>query len=148
MRKIWLIGGIAAAYLLWKSGNYLYNATRLQFYMAKIGFQFSGINPTIVIDVMAQNPTTSNYQLYSLIGKLYFNDSEIGNISYYTPVAVVPNAQTKIAIPVRVSLLGAGAQLYAYYSGSQKLSKADLRIVGTVNVDNIPAPIDLTFSII
>jgi hypothetical protein len=148
MRNLLFIGGAVAAYFLFKGGNYLYNATRLQFYIGKVGFKLDGLNPTIVIDVYAQNPTASDYQLNSLVGQLIFNGTQVGNISYYTPLTIAPNAQTKIIIPVRVSLLGAGSQLVGIFTGGTKLSNMDLQIAGTVNVNNIPAPVNLTFSIV
>lgn len=149
MRKVLIIGGAAvAAWYLFLGGKSVFNLTRLNFLLGKVGIQFDGITPIAVLDIYAQNPTGSTYDLSAISGQLYFNGTNIGNIAYFNPLTIAAVSQTKIIVPVRLSLIGAATQLLPILTGGLKIPQAVMRVVGTVNVNSIPAPIDLSFSII
>lgn len=147
-KSILYVGGAAAAILLFMGGKLAYNATRLQFYIAKIGLRMSGLTPYVDVDLMIQNPAASDYELTAFVGQLYFNGSLMGNASIFTPVPVKAYNETKVVIPVKLSLLGSAQTLIALLQNGGTSNGATLRVTGTVTVNSIPVPLDVTQNII
>lgn len=148
MNKPLLIGGgIIAAAALFLTAKAGYAATRLQMYINKIGFKLDGISPVVLIDVMVQNPTGNSFDISAFSGQAFLNGSLLGTVSYFNKITVAQLSETKLTLPVKVSLIGAGALLIDILNGKTKVA-AKVQVIGTVNVNYVPVPVNIAQNII
>lgn len=135
--------GLVLAYL----GNKVYNATNLQLSIAKLGFQLSGLTAKLIIDIKVSNPSDSEFTANALVGSVRMNGNLIGNVAAYPNKKIVGFASTIIPVECNVSLLGAGLEIYQIVT-KQKAAAASVNFSGTATINNIPAPLDLTYKIV
>lgn len=136
------------AYLLFKGGSTLYNASRLNFYVAKIVPRLQGITPVLDIYIGVQNPTGGTFTVQSAVGKVYANDNFLGDLSSFTLTTVKPNQQTMFIASLRMSLVGLAQEIYNAISQGISTVSFNLKFTGTVNVNGVPVPIALGYRII
>ena len=139
---------VPIAYLLLKGGSTLYNASRLNFYVAKIVPRLQGVTPVLDIYIGVQNPTGGTFTVQSAVGKVYANDNFLGDLSSFTLTTVKPNAQTFFIASLRMSLIGLAQEVYNAISGGLSTVSFNLKFNGTVNVNGVPVPIALMYRII
>ncbi len=139
---------VPIAYFLLKSGSTLYNASRLNFYVAKLVPRLQGITPVLDIYIGVQNPTGGTFTVQSAVGKVYANENYLGDLSSFTLTTVKPNQQTFFVASLRMSLIGLAQEVYNAISQGLSTVSFNLKFNGTVNVNGVPVPIALGYKII
>jgi len=142
-----LIGGALTLVAL-TAAKALNNSLNFVIKGLKLGWE--GISPTVEISIAIQNTTPASFSINAIIGTVYLNGSKIGDVSNFTAVTVTGVGETIYPIKVRVGLLGVADQvndIIDIINGSRGIA-ANLRFVGSVNVANIPYPIDISYNII
>lgn len=139
---------VPVAYLLYRGVSKGYGASRLGYYVAKIVPRFNDFALVLDFHIGIQNPTGEIFTIQSLTGDLYTNDKFIGNISSFTLTEIKPNAQTIFVASVRLPLVGLAAELWNALQGGVTTISQKLKIVGTINVDGIPLPVTLTYTVL
>ena len=146
--KINPLVALPIAYLLFKGGSTLYNASRLNFYVAKLVPRLQGITPVLDIYIGVQNPTGGTFTVQSAVGKVYANENYLGDLSSFTLTTVKPNQQTFFIATLRMSLIGLAQEIYNAVSQGLSTVTFNLKFNGTVNVNGVPVPIALGYKII
>jgi LEA14-like dessication related protein len=136
------------ALLLLKGGSVIYNASRLNFYIAKLVPRLQGITPVIDIYVGVQNPTGGTFTVQSVAGKVYVNENYLGDLSSFTLTTVKPNQQTFFVATLRMSLIGLASEVYNAITEGLSTVTFNMKFNGTVNVNSVPVPVALGYRII
>lgn len=135
----------AGAFLLWQFGIGGAVVSNLKF--LENGMNLDVSNPLRVVinlSVLVQNPTSGSITLQSLAGYFYVNGTQGGNVSYFTPTTIAPNAQTEITLQLSVNDISLVTILMNYANSGT--SNLNVEVKATANVNNAPLPIDLSFS--
>lgn len=121
----------------------LYFAQNLFFTIGKVDFSGNILNPTLNIELIANNITNVSATVYSIEGKIYANDTTyIGTILSNKIVTI--EGYKKTVIPVTVNLgFGGILNTVSYFL---KNSNYKITIVGSAVVDKLTVPINTTFS--
>lgn len=123
-------------------------ASRINFTLGNIGISSSGITPIVQLTVLAQNPTDKSITISSIVGNVLLNGQLIGNIPPVGfPITVAANSQSQIPISVMLQGLSLISDVVSMLSGTAGLS-AVVSLTGTVNVDGLLLPLNLSYRII
>lgn len=136
------------AYLLFKGGSSVYNASRLNFFVAKLVPRFQGLTPVIDIYIGVQNPTRGTFRIESFTGNVYANTTLLGNMSSFTLTNVGSNSQTYFIATLRLSLVGVVQEIFNKIQGGVSSINYTMKIDGTINVNGFPVPVLLSYKII
>lgn len=120
---------------------------RLSFFIGNVKMTSFGLSPELTVTVLVQNVTNEKFTVKSLVGNAFVNDMQVGNVSSFTQLVALPSSETPYLLTVRISLLQAVTQIIDILKGNAGV-EATVRIVGTVNVDNLLFPIDMEYKII
>lgn len=145
---IWPFLVVPAALLLFKGGATIYNATRLNFFIAKLVPRFQGLTPVLDIYVGIMNPTGGTFSINSIAGDVYANNDFIGNLSSFTLTTIKPNSQTVFIATLRMSLIGIVSEVWNAVSAGLSTVTFTLKFQGTVNVNGVPVPAVMSYKII
>lgn len=146
MKKPFLIlGGIAVGAIAIAAAAKAAIARNLNFVIAGLKVSGTVISPQFNIGIGVQNPSSVDYTIRSMSGSVYVNDKLIGNASNFQEVVIGSNSQTPYTITLRLSILQLAAEVLQVFNGQ---IAAEVKFIGTVNVENVPFPIDLTYKII
>lgn len=126
------------------AGWYVYKT-----YMLGSGLNFLPLGVTeggngLLVTIGAQNPTNSTATLTSFSGNLYANGSAIANVSNFTPVTIMPNAQTSLNFNVAPNWIGISSQLISQAENGIDTDIA-FKLMGTANVNGTPIPVSINF---
>lgn len=102
------------------------------------------LRPYINLSVIIQNPTSGSVTLQSLAGNFFINGQQAGNLSYFTPTIIAPNSQTQIALNLSVNDFSLVQIISNYVTGGG--GTVVVAINGTANVNNVPAPFNISFT--
>jgi len=117
---------------------------RLIFYPRNLkDIHWEGITPVMTLGVAAQNASDQSAVLKSIAGEIYANDYLIGNISYFTPQIIYPNAETIIFLNARLFPLAIVSDIIDAINN--KTFDQTLEIESQANIDNLQTPLDLKF---
>ena len=108
-------------------------------------FHFSGLTPVFTLGLGAQNTSNQTFTVNSIAGNATSNGFFVGNLANFQPQLVPANKQGILLLECRLSLIGVAndlIQAFQTHSFTQ-----DLRIQGTVNVDNLQVPLDIKFKV-
>lgn len=142
MEELLIFGGIAAALYYFTKGVSL---NSLKYIATASSIDVSNpLRPVITLSVTVQNPTSGSLTLDSLAGYFSINGSQTGNVSYFVQTEILPNSQTVIPLQLSVSDISLAADIVNYLNGNG--SAITILINATANVNNIPAPITLSFT--
>jgi LEA14-like dessication related protein len=136
------------AFVLFKGGSTLYNASRLNFYVAKLVPRLQGATPVLDIYIGVQNPTGGTFTIQSAAGKVYANENYLGDLSSYQLTTIKANQQTFFVATLRMSLVGLAQEIYNAVSQGLSTVSFNLKFNGTVNVGGVPVPVSLGYRII
>ena len=139
-----LIGG--GAFLLWFFGTRGAVVANLKF--LENGMSFDVSNPLRIgvnLSVLVQNPTSGSVTLQSLAGYFAINNTQSGNVSYFVPTLIAANSQTQITLRLSINDLSLVKILMDYINGNSG-SSIVVDIAATANVDNVPVPVNMSFS--
>jgi LEA14-like dessication related protein len=119
-------------------------ASRLNFIIANVGFSQTGITSVLNLVINVQNPTNTPFTISSLAGNVLLNGNLIGNIAGFNQTIVAANSQTPLGVTVSLSTIATLNDLYSVFSAGHAI----VTVQGTANVDNIPLPINLTYTVV
>jgi LEA14-like dessication related protein len=142
MNAILLIGAGLIAFMLYEKASVVSN---LKFIENGIDFNLSNpLRPLINLQIGVQNPTSGSITLQSLAGNFAVNNVQSGNVSYFIPTVIGPNAQTEIVLHLTVNdaALIADIMNFIQNGGSTPLK---VEVQATANIDNVPVPVSLSF---
>ena len=138
--------GAAAVYAITniKKGAAVAN---LGFSISKVKIGIIGITPVLDITVKIGNTSNQTFNVNALAGQIYVNNIAAGAVEAYTPTVIQPIAQTDYALRLRLGIAGIAKQVIDIINGKAAVA-ADIRFVGTANVDTLVFPIDINYRIL
>lgn len=119
----------------------------LGFEIGKVKIGIIGITPVLDITVKIGNTSNQEFNVNALYGQVYVNNIAAGSVSSYTAVVVKPVAQTDYPLRLRLGIAGIAKQVVDIINGKSAVA-ADIRFVGTANVDTLVFPIDINYRIL
>jgi hypothetical protein len=144
-KPIFALAGIAIGVIAITAAAKAAILRNLNFVVAGLKTGGSVLAPQFQIQIGVQNPSSIDYIIRSMSGNVYVDDVLIGNASNFQEVTIKSNSQTIYIIVLRVGILQLAAEVLKIFSG--QLSGV-VKFTGTVNVENVPLPIDLTYNIL
>lgn len=137
------VAGALLAYNAFAKGT---AAQRLTFYPAGVGgLRFDGATPVLTLSLAVQNTSNQTIVLQSLAGQLYANGYLLGNVSVWTPTRINANAESRIPLNVRLSLIGAAQNIVDIIQGGGLAQ--DIEFEARANVDRYNIPIKIKYRI-
>lgn len=138
---LWIIGGIAIIYLLGRralSKNY-----RIDINDVSAGGGL--LKPYIILKFSVFNPTNQKATIRSIVGELDFNNEALANVNSFIIQTIEPNSESIVQVKVTPSVISSITQVYKLIT--QKTKKANLKFVGTFNIDNVLIPVENNISV-
>jgi LEA14-like dessication related protein len=119
--------------------------SNLKFVENGLDFNMSNLlRPQINLHIGVQNPTSGSITLQSVAGSFAVNGVPSGNVSYFVPTVIAPNAQTEIVLHLAVNDAALIADLMNFINNGGKTPvKVDVEV--TANINNVPVPVSLSF---
>jgi hypothetical protein len=134
-------GGIAFLWFFTKS------AVVSNLVFVENGMVIDASNPLRIIinlSVLVQNPTSGSVTLQSLAGYFTINGQQAGNVSNFISSVILPNAETPINLQLSVNDISLVSILMNYVNSES--TQLTVGILATANVNNVPMPVNLTFT--
>lgn len=119
----------------------------LNFIFRGVAFAMDGVYPILRLNIGIQNPSNEQFVVRSLVGQLLCNGDNIGNVSTFQTVVVNPNSEAVLPVFVRLNPISIVSDIITLISGGGGLSQT-IRLKATVNVNNMAAPVDITYKIL
>ena len=138
---LWIIGGIAVIYILGRRAlqkNYKVD-------LADVSAGGGLLHPYIILKFSVLNPTNQKAVIRSIVGELDFNNEALANVSSFETQVIQPNSESFVQVKVTPSIISSISQVYKLIT--QKTKSAELKFVGTFNIDNILIPVDNTINV-
>lgn len=125
-------------------------AGNLNFYPASVkNIHFDGVTPVITMGLAVQNTSNQKFTLRSMAGNLFAKSNGqnylIGNLSFFQQQDIFPNSSGVLWIDIRLSLISVVNDVIKDIQMGN--FSTDLKLTGTVNVDNYQIPMDLSYKI-
>lgn len=136
--------GVAYALSNMKKGAAVAN---LGFSIGKVKIGIIGITPVLDITVKIGNTSNQTFNVNALYGQVYVNNIAAGSVESYTPTVIQPIAQTDYPLRLRLGIAGIAKQIVDIVQGKSAVA-ADIRFIGTANVDTLVFPIDINYRIL
>lgn len=136
-----------AAYLLIKIVSKGSAAKNLLVSFANISYAFEGTALILIINISVKNAAAEIIKLNSVQGNIYFNGSHIGIAENNYQVIIGSQKETIIPFRVRVMVTSVIDQLVKIFTG-QLRGQAMLNFKGTANVEGLPIPVDINYSLV
>src|ERR1700730_5187042 len=137
----WLGVGLLA-YLVYKKSNTVSN---LKFIENGIDFDMGNIlRPVVNLHIGVQNPTSGSITLQAIAGSFAVNGVQSGNVSYFIPTVIAPNAQTEILLHLSVNEAAVIADIMNFINNGGK-TPVTVSVEVTANINNVPVPVSLSF---
>lgn len=70
------------------------------------------------LEIVVINPTSSQLSFKSFVGKVKYNEQNVGSFTYYTPTTFKPRSETVMTIPIKVDSVAAVTNLWKSLSGN------------------------------
>jgi hypothetical protein len=136
-----LIGGIAAIYFL-----------RMGVMGQNISFIFRNIKikggtiiqPNVIVTLGVQNPTNTSAVIRSVTGRLIYEGKTFATFSNFTQSTIKGNSETVLDITAIPNFSGVIDVINNVIVNRR--NGAEIKIIGTANVNNIVIPINSSFS--
>lgn len=138
----------AVAVLAGVAGLYIWNlknaASNLVYTPGDItGFTIDGISPIIYADLIIQNTSNIEFTINSLAGNVTCDSTQVGNISNFTPVRILPNSQGALPLTLKMLPIGLVNNIISVITGGAG-SKV-LKLDGSVNANGVQSAFSMTF---
>lgn len=143
------MGGLNILLLLAGAGAlYLWNLSRaagnLTFFPGSItGLSLSGTSPVITCELIVQNTSNVSFTINSMVASVYADDTLIGNISNFTPVAINGNSQGTIPLTLELLSISIVNDIIGIITGG--VGKQVITVRGTVNANGIQSGFSLQY---
>jgi len=136
MRNLfWVVGGVAAIYLLSK----LRFGQKANFMLRSLRPGGTLLAPTINVEMAVQNPTNQTITIKSITGDLSVNDKYLANVSAFGDQKVLPNQESILRLTARPSATGVFQSIREILT--QPVGSIAASFQGTANVDGLVVPI-------
>jgi hypothetical protein len=136
MRNIfWVVGGVAAIYLLSK----LRFGQKANFMLRSLRPGGTLLAPTINVEMAVQNPTNQTITIKSITGSISVNDKYLANVSAFGDQKVLPNQESILRLTARPSATGVFQSIREILT--QPVGSIAASFQGTANVDGLVVPI-------
>jgi len=136
MRNIfWVVGGVAAIYLLSK----LRFGQKANFMLRSLRPGGTLLAPTINVEMAVQNPTNQTITIRSITGSVSVNDKYLANVSAFGDQKVLPNQESILRLTARPSATGVFQSIRELLT--QPVGSIAASFQGTANVDGLVVPI-------
>ena len=136
MRNIfWVVGGVAAIYLLSK----LRFGQKANFMLRSLRPGGTLLAPTINVEMAVQNPTNQTITIKSITGSVSVNDKYLANVSAFGDQKVLPNSESILRLTARPSATGVFQSIREILT--QPVGSIAASFQGTANVDGLVVPI-------
>jgi LEA14-like dessication related protein len=135
------IGAIGVG-VLW-----LLNAVGLGAIATTLNFYVKGLdtgNGGLILKLAIQNPRSAGFVVKSLVATIYINNNEIGNVSMYEPVYVLPNSETVLNLTIRTGIISILSNVYDIWKGNTDLD-AVVTVVGNANINDNVLPVSISY---
>lgn len=113
-------------------------APRLNYVIKGLSADFKVLSVQINVDIGIQNPTSTSVIIKSFTGNLYLNTFYLGNVSNMTATEIAANSQTTYRVAILINTLSLPGPVLTML---QNYSGIDVKLDGTINVDNIVVPL-------
>jgi len=151
---IWWLAGAGVAWWVYKKVIApASKAVKAERYVARFRFniikvKLSGDN--VDMDVYIQNPNSYPMVIKAIVGEVWINSSstgrlKVGNVARYGTAVIQPVSETKFPIVVKLRFI----QVLAYFNNliSGKMKNQVLQFTGTINIDNVPYPVNESYQL-
>jgi len=136
MRNLfWVVGGVAAIYLLSK----LRFGQKANFMLRSLRPGGTLLAPTINVEMAVQNPTNQTITIRSITGSVSVNDKYLANVSAFGDQKVLPNQESILRLTARPSATGVFQSIREILT--QPVGSIAASFQGTANVDGLVVPI-------
>lgn len=98
------------------------------------------------VAVIISNPTSEAITVRSVVGEVYVNGKKVGTVESFETTVIQPNAKTTLYLELRILAM----QMYDTILdlvNDEKIN-IELGMTGTINVDNRPWPIHLSYEMV
>jgi len=104
-------------------------------------------SPIFQLNLLVQNPGNTEVVIKSLAGNVYVNGKYSGDVSFFNNLPIKANTETPFPVQVRASAISLITQAIEMIQGKEGI-KAEVRLIGNVNVEGVLVPVDLIYKII
>jgi LEA14-like dessication related protein len=133
---------VVAGVWYWSSRQTLINNVTIA--PSGIGTGGDFLNPKIILQLMAQNPSTGSAKVNSINANISYQGNVIGVINMVTPFTIAPNSNTPFSVPINISDISVLLSLYNVIVNGDSIS---IDINGNAKIDAFTLPINQTVSI-
>lgn len=138
---LWVIGGFILLYILGRRSLAKNFNVDLKDVTAGGGL----LKPYFILKFSVFNPTNQMATIKSIVGTLDFNNEALANVNSFATQVIGPTSESIISVKVTPSLLSSISQIYKLITSKTKT--AELKFVGTFNIDNVLIPVEQTLSV-
>lgn len=143
MRPLFVIGLLGVAAMAYSKAKTI---GTLIFYPGQIaGIKWKDGAPFVTVRVAVQNTTSNSLTLNSIAGNIFFQDTLVGNASFFFPQVIPPNSGGYITLDIRMSIIGLVNELVTQITHNN--FGGLLTMDGFTNIDGVQFPLDLTFKL-
>jgi len=119
----------------------------LGFSIGKVKIGIIGITPVLDITVKISNTSNQEFNVNALYGQIYVNNIAAGAVESFTPTVVNAISQSDYPLRLRLGIAGIAKQIVDIINGKSAVA-ADVRFIGTANIDTLVFPIDINYRIL
>lgn len=119
----------------------------LVFRLSNVKIGWEGISPTLELTIMVGNTSNTEFTVNALAGSIYVNNYPAGAVQSFTKTVVAATSESPFKLKIKVGLAGIGKQIIDIIQGKAAIA-ADIRFVGTTNVDGLIFPLDVSYKIV
>jgi LEA14-like dessication related protein len=133
---LWVIGGVALIYILGRKAL----AKNFRVDLSNVSAGGGLLRPYFILKFSVFNPTNQKAVIRSIVGEVDFNNEALANVNSFQAQTIEPNAESIVMVKVTPSILSSISQIYKLIT--TKTKTANLKFVGTFNIDNVLIPVE------
>lgn len=118
----------------------------LTFIVADIDIAFDNFTPVIKLELGIQNPSNEKFTVKSIVGTLYANGFEIGNVSSFQVKEINPASEVKYPLLIRLKVIPIVSDVVNILQGGNGMTQT-LVFDGAVNANNMTSPLNITYKV-
>ena len=134
-----IIAAGAAAFFLLRRGTF---ARNLVYTFRGIALRGKLLKPEINILIGIQNPSNQRATIKSFVAVASWQGKPFANVSSFEKVEILPNTESRLTLKAQPSVFG----MFTSVKDALKtgLKGGQINVKGTVLVDNVPVPVNIT----
>lgn len=149
MPKSWIIPLIVAAagavFLAFKSAKDKLLSS-LSIGISSISLDESTLVPIVFIKISFTNPTGLPFTVQSLKGSITVDGTMVSTVNKNDKVLIPGHSEIIYIVPAKITILGIVAKVIDFFKNRR--AEVSFRFVGTVRLNNIDVPMDLTHKLV